>query len=291
MNRQNMIKKGILQIVIITYIYIILIGLLFYSNLSRISELFLAVLLPFIVIIYLIYSTQYPFKKKVFILILGRRSTGKTVFLTMLMKKLMDNNRVKLEYDEGFAYIRSNLVHLENEHWPSPTLPKQEYKISLNMDISSLFGRINCTIQTIDIAGEDFSHFLSITDNYKRRKMFPEIFESNGIILLIDHRQAKEMKQDYYKILNILSTYKYKIERPIAVVVVKTDMIDDFRDPETFVKNNYKNLYHIIRDRCENARFFGANITTTKDDNQYMPQIPLSGQGQENVIAWILLNM
>ena len=141
-----------------------------------------------------------------------------------------------------------------------------------------------------DVSGEDINELFSSED-----PVFPEhlefIQDADAYVFIIepDTKEFIEDQYNYVQFLNVIHKVKgtKKISEPFAIVFTKDDLYN-IGDPSVFADKNLRMFIGQLEQRAKNFRFFASRINV---DEEHLPKSPLSCQGPEEVIKWLLDKM
>jgi GTPase SAR1 family protein len=191
-------------------------------------------------------------KKRDRIVILGRRSSGKTAFLSVLYDKLWNSDgQIRMKAIEGQNHLDfiKMAEGIRNGYWPAATLGLTETLIEIDYqgDKEIVVG--------LDYPGELFSNALvKGAESEEVEIFFEHIDRAKGIILLVDpeHLIGEDVEarvdNDYgfLKVLERINNWPDGSEIPVVLVITKADensnLIKQYGGTKQFAQKYFKNL-------------------------------------------------
>lgn len=210
------------------------------------------------------------------IVILGRRKSGKTVFLARLYERLWNSKgHIHMAAVDGNSHVQllKEIDAMSKRQWPAATEGLRTFKLEVT------FHGQKFLLLAPDYPGEVFRKaFMENSDEPLVRELLDNIDRAAALIVMVDPSVAlqtdliQQADQDFGLVaaVNRLRDWPGAEHVPVAVVVTKCDRYREAIEAEggfsRFVRDRFFNLYRAaVRDSRVGMAFACAAVRTRRD--------------------------
>jgi hypothetical protein len=210
------------------------------------------------------------------IIVLGRRRSGKTVFLARLYERLWTSRgEIHMAAVDGQTHLGllSQLDAMEKKRWPASTETMSHFKIDITYRGEKFL------MVALDYPGEVFRRaFMEGSDEPAVRELLENIDRAAAAIVLVDPGvmfegdRIEQADQDFGLVAAIkrMRDWPGAESIPVALTLTKCDRYRDELDEaggiSRFVKDKYSNLYRCAFQRGRQGMAFACAAVRSKKD-------------------------
>jgi hypothetical protein len=210
------------------------------------------------------------------IIVLGRRRSGKTVYLARLYERLWTSRgEIHMAAVDGQTHLGllSQLDAMEKKRWPASTETLSHFKIDITYKGEKFL------MVALDYPGEVFRRaFMDGSDEPAVRELLENIDRAAAAIVLVDPGvmfegdRIEQADQDFGLVAAIkrMRDWPGAESIPVALTLTKCDRYRDELDRaggiSRFVKDNYSNLYRCAFQRGRQGMAFACAAVSSKKD-------------------------
>lgn len=263
-----------------------------YSNTLSILLIISSILAAISLIVYFL-QTVKEYSEPFRIFIFGEPGVGKTMFLVRLFEVFNSGYHSSTYFQPYFNETRDlvneNLDSLTRGIWPSPTSESSDFVFRALAEIP---GRIRGQRYTLEI--NDLG--LSYRNSSDLTRIREALHRSDALLLAIDGGKlvAREHKQSEKFLMEVLSHMgaltgtglKNRSNFPMALLVLKSDLIPESHRNIEFVKNSLQDLVQHCETHFNKFHIFLVTAAGNKNDFQKIDEALAAGI--VNPIEWIL---
>lgn len=229
-----------------------------------------------------------PFPLKV--ALLGAPQTGKTVFLTVLFRELQVFQRGAIRFEpygrETIEAVSENLTALSAGRWLKPTSEDSVFFFRANAVLGTGIFRRKYTVEIGDYAGERIAEFDTASDRWLHRtEYFKYAVGCDIVFLAIDAGKlltdevadAERTQLKLIAALQVLIEEKgvssgARLRSPVALLVLKADLLKLNNVSEEDVRSRLKRLLDICYQRCRYFDMFFVSAIGIVSDSMHPPK-------------------
>jgi hypothetical protein len=241
--------------------------------------------------------------------LVGQPKAGKTVFLTMLFDQLQLIRTGSVTFQpygrETIEQVAANLNLLSSGNWLKPTSIDSVFFFRANASISTGLFKKRYTAEIGDYAGERVEEFDSSSNQWLHRtEFFKYVIGCDAVLLAVDSAKivkakltrdasiAVEMENALIAALQVIIDESgvaadRKLRKPIAITILKSDMLVRAGIEEDAALSYISRLETICKNRCRYyATFFVSAVGPVNSENS-----PPSSLNPTNIcepMLWVL---
>ena len=226
---------------------------------------FVAILISFSIIWFAYELLAAKKNQHLKISILGRVAVGKTVYATVLFNELLMLNNKRYEFSipdkKTTEIVLKGMRLLSNGKWLWSTAIGGGFSYK-GLLMKSLLTKRTYSVDVTDFSGEEFQG-LGEDRWFHNESFFQYIRESNIILFAVD---ASEYGFKHFNLYDFIATvnllhvesYNKKINQPIALLFLKSDLIGGIENVESKEKvlSFYQKLIEFCELKCKYFKYF-----------------------------------
>ncbi len=237
--------------------------------------------------------------------LIGLPNSGKTVFLSVLFHEIQARNGDDVYFQpygvETVEEVTRNVNRLSKGFWLPTTMPDSLFPFRANVRLSRGILTQRYTLEIGDYAGEHVYELNSTKPEWLHRsRYFDYICDADGLLLGVDgERLVDSIRENQSEMINNLIAALQvfldskevpsgrKTSVPIAIVVLKSDLIKEDVVEKSELIGALDRLISICHNRCRNYKVFYVSAVGRVKENGAPPDV-LSPYNISAPILWAL---
>ena len=229
------------------------------------------------------------------IFIFGYVNSGKTCFISILLKYLLENHvlRYNSKYNaQGVEYITKLLDDLDNLKLPESTSAGKLEEI----DIKFKFEGQEVVLTFLDMAGEDLKMVNpseksitgekggKLTEKIDRYLQYPEL--NVTLLCFLDYQKGTPQGRLIHNFFNYIDNqYDFEFSR-VAVIITKWDLNKNKHDVLDYLKINAPQVYLWLTSEVQNSEVFPFSIGKVNTKNK-LKLDTINLQYCSSIVKWL----